>query len=58
MSATERRYTFSFTLLFILCALACFVAGFCVVQDWLTVGPVWAWGFGGFIFSTLAKLPL
>lgn len=45
MPTIERpTYTFSFTLLLVLCALACFVASW---QEWVTAGA---------IFGTLAKL--
>lgn len=57
MNRIERPVvTLSFGFLFLLAALACFIAGFCVVQDWLTVGPPLAWLFGGLVFATLAKL--
>lgn len=58
MSAEPRQltYTFSFSLLFLLAALACFAAGECLAQGWLTLGTVWQWAFGGFICATLAKL--
>ena len=49
-------YSFSYSLLLLLCALACFVAAFCFTQDWLTLGTWQAWISGGLIFSTLAKI--
>lgn len=58
MSAEPRHltYTFSFSLLFLLLALACFVAAECVLQGWLTLGTGAQWFVGGFICSTLAKI--
>jgi hypothetical protein len=58
MSTIERpaRPALTLTLLFLLCALACFGLGLLVAEDWLTKGTVWEWAFGGFIFSTLAKI--
>lgn len=57
MSAEPRiRYEFTFSLLFILCALACFIAALCFTQGWLTLGTWQAWISGGLIFSTLAKI--
>lgn len=57
--ATEPRhltYTFSFSLLFLLLALACFVAALCFAEAWLTVGNWQEWIAGGLIASTLAKI--
>lgn len=58
MSAPETRvrYEFSFSLLFILCALACFIAALCFAENWLTAGNWQEWIAGGLIFSTLAKI--
>lgn len=57
MATQDRvRYTFSYSLLLLLCALACFIAAFCVAQGWLTKGDWQEWVTGGFIFATLAKI--
>lgn len=57
MPTIERpTYTFSFTLLLVLCALACFIAALCFAEAWLTAGTWQEWIAGGLIFSTLAKV--
>jgi hypothetical protein len=46
----------SLALVFLLIALLCFVAGFCLAEGWLTKGTIWEWAFAGFTASTLAKI--
>lgn len=58
MSAEPRTFTyqFSFSLLFVLIALLCFIAAECVAQTWLTKGTWQEWIAGGLISATLAKI--
>lgn len=57
MTEIERpRVSLSFTLLFLLAALICFVIGFIVAYSNADFGTWQEWVTGGFIFSTLAKI--
>lgn len=50
------RYTFSASIILLVASLLCFIAAFCVTQDWLTLLDWQAWIAAGLALHVTAEL--